>query len=295
MRDRESTVRSRELGDALREAMERSGLSRADVARKLAWSQARVSRLLSGKRGTGETSIAAFMAVVGLTGKEFDRLLELSREMGKPGWLQPFSTSATKQTRTLVGHEQAATEIFDFQPTLVSGLLQIPAYTRAIMRASPNVRPDQVEERVSVRMARQSILSRWPQIKFTFFIHEFVLRLAVGGPVVMSEQLHHLLRLSVRPSISLRIVPAALGAHPAMSGPFKLMEFADARPVAYVEGETAGLFLEDRVDTDPYRNMLSALAASAMDQEESKEVIAMLATELYSDGGDRDDLEEEQL
>jgi len=38
-----------------------------------------------------------------------------------------------------------------------------------------------------------------------------VLRLPVGDSMVMSEQLHHLLRMSVRPYLSLRVVPAADG------------------------------------------------------------------------------------
>ncbi|MGB8202040.1 MAG: helix-turn-helix transcriptional regulator, partial [Pseudonocardiaceae bacterium] len=50
MHDREPTIRSRELGDGLRQAMKAAGLDQVGVAQKLRWSQSRVSRLLSGKR-----------------------------------------------------------------------------------------------------------------------------------------------------------------------------------------------------------------------------------------------------
>ena len=60
----------------------------------------------------------------------------------------------------------------------------------------------------------------------------------------MAEQLRHLLRMSERPYLTLRVVPAAHGAHAAMSGPFTLMEFAEFRPVAYLDSETSSLFLE---------------------------------------------------
>jgi transcriptional regulator with XRE-family HTH domain len=275
--------------------MTRAGMSGAEVARRLEWSQSRVSRLLTGRRGGSENDVVAFMAVVGVTGKEHERLLEVCREMNSPTWLQKFSTNVTKQVQTLVDHENTATAILDFQLTFVSGLLQTPDYARAIMRANANVLLDQLAERVQTRMARQSILSRPPQIKFTFFIHEFALRLPVGGAGVMSEQLHRLLQLSVRPSISLRVLPAARGAHACMSGAFRLMEFADVRPVVYVEGETAGIFLEEPGQTSAYRNMLAALAESALDEEQSRRLIANVATELYSDGEGRDDLAEEQL
>ena len=49
----------------------------------------------------------------------------------------------------------------------------------------------------------------------------------------MSDQLHHLLRMSVRSYLTLQVVPAALGAYTAMTGAFTLMEFAEFKPVAY--------------------------------------------------------------
>jgi Domain of unknown function (DUF5753) len=60
----------------------------------------------------------------------------------------------------------------------------------------------------------------------------------------MVEQLHHLLRMSRRSYLTLRVVPAALGGHAGIAGPFMLMEFAEFKPVAYLDSETACLFLE---------------------------------------------------
>jgi transcriptional regulator with XRE-family HTH domain len=63
MQDREATVRSRELGDALRTVMKRAGLTGGQVARRLGCSESTVSRLLSGKRGGSERDIIRFAAV----------------------------------------------------------------------------------------------------------------------------------------------------------------------------------------------------------------------------------------
>ncbi|MEV4312659.1 helix-turn-helix transcriptional regulator [Actinocrispum sp. NPDC049592] len=286
MRDRESTVRSRELGDALRTAMARSGLTAAEVARKLAWSQSRVSRLLSGKRGTGETSLAAVMAIIGITGPEFDRLLRVCREANSRGWLQHFGAGRPKQVRTLAAHEDSAVAITDFQQVHVPALLQTPLYARKMMTRLGSVPAAEIDERVETLRERQRLLSRAPQIRFTFYLHEFVLRLPVGGPATMSGQLHHLLRLSVRPSISLRVIPAAAGEHAAMSGAFTLMEFADVRPVVYVERETCGLFLEERPEIAAYAAILADLAAAALSEDASRELIGDIATELYPAGED---------
>jgi len=101
--------------------------------------------------------------------------------------------------------------------------------------------------------------------------------------------LHHLLRMSVRSYLTLRVVPASLGAHAAINGTFTLLEFAEFRPVVYLESETSSLFLEKLAETQAYRRILGALAGTALDEGQSRELIATLATELYADREDHDD------
>jgi len=105
MRDREPTIRSRELGEGLRRAMERAGLDQKGMASLLDWSQSRVSRLLSGKRGGTEVDVSAFLAVTQVTGPERDRLLRICREQNTPGWLQQHGSRLPKQLLTLIDHE----------------------------------------------------------------------------------------------------------------------------------------------------------------------------------------------
>ncbi|MGQ0775976.1 MAG: Scr1 family TA system antitoxin-like transcriptional regulator [Pseudonocardiales bacterium] len=85
------------------------------------------------------------------------------------------------------------------------------------------------------------------------------------------------------------LVPAALGAHAGLSGPFILMEFATFRPVVYLDSETSSLFLELREETTAYQRILGALAHTALGERESRELIATLATELYADRKDHHD------
>ena len=78
MHDREPTIRSRELGEGLRRAMEQAGLNGKQAAHLLDWSTSRLSRLLSGKRGGNEVDVSALLAVCRVTGRDRDRLLALS-------------------------------------------------------------------------------------------------------------------------------------------------------------------------------------------------------------------------
>ena len=186
-------------------------------------------------------------------------------------------------------HENKAVAIEDFQAIVMPGLLQTGEYARALISRSGNVPAAEVDERVAARLARRILFNRDRRARFSFFIHEFVLRTPVGGPAAMSDQLHHLLQMSVRSSITLRVVPASLGAHAAMAGSFTFMEFAEFRPVAYLESTTSSLFLELPEEIAAYRSILAALAATALGEEESRELIATLATELYADREDHDE------
>src|SRR5262249_29831823 len=155
-----------------------------------------------------------------------------------PGWLQQHGYRLPKQLVTLIDHENKAVSISDFEAIVVPGLLQTAEYARALISRSGNVPAGEGEDRVAAPLARSVLFSRERPTGFTFFVHEFVLRTPVGGPAAMSGQLHHLLQMSVRSCVTLRVIPASLGAHAAMAGAFRLMEFAEFRPVAYLESTT---------------------------------------------------------
>jgi Domain of unknown function (DUF5753)/Helix-turn-helix domain len=289
MGEAKSTIRSRELGDALRWAMERAELNGRRMAVLLGWSESRVSRLLTGRLGATEVDVAMFLTVCGVRGRERDRLFRLVREQNTPGWLQQHNRRLPEQVRTLIDHENRAVEINDFEPLFVPGLLQTQDYAHALLERAATITPDEIQDRVAARMTRRSLFSREKPPNCVFYLHEFVLRLPVGGREVMSDQLHHLLRQSVRPHITIRVIPAALGAHAGNSGSCRLMEFSEFRPVAYVEEESAGLFMEEPVQVALYRKIFGSFATMALDEGQSKDLIARLAIELYADGEDHDE------
>ncbi|MBV9140821.1 MAG: helix-turn-helix domain-containing protein [Pseudonocardiales bacterium] len=193
MRDRESTMRSRELGEGLRQAMEDADLNGKQAAQVFGWSESWVSRILSGKRGGAALDVAAFLGACGVKTPERDRLLALCQDQHIPGWPQQHGSRLPRQLMALIKYEDKAVGYIDIQPMIVPGLLQAGDYARAVISYLANVPAAEVEERVTARLARQFL--------FTFYLHESALRLPVGGPAVMSDQLHHLLRMSVRCAI----------------------------------------------------------------------------------------------
>ncbi len=283
MEDHEPTLRSRELGEGLRRAMQHAGLTGKQVAKLLGLSPSWVSRLVSGKRNVTAVQVSAFLAVCRAPSAERDRLLELCEDQHTPGWLQQHGSRLPLQLVTLIDHENIAVTISEFESTVVPGLLQTGDYTSALIREAGTLPAEEIDDRVAARLARQSLFSRDRPARFTFYLHEFVLRLPVGSPAVMADQLDLLERMSRRPYLTLRVVPAALGGHAAINGSFRLMEFAEFKPVAYLESETSSVFLEKPVEIAAYRDILTLLAETALGEGESRKLIATLATELYAD------------
>ncbi|MGH3914958.1 MAG: Scr1 family TA system antitoxin-like transcriptional regulator [Pseudonocardiaceae bacterium] len=149
MRQGDSTIRGRELGEGLRKLMKDAGLNGRRTAHLLGWSPSWVSRLLSGKRGATEVDVAAFLGVCRVKCPERDRMLALCREQDTPGWLQQHGSRLPKQLRTLINHEDKAVVYAHIQPMLVPGLLQTGEYARAVISNVANVPADEVNDRVA--------------------------------------------------------------------------------------------------------------------------------------------------
>src|ERR1700716_3754601 len=107
----DTTIRGRELGDALRLAMEQVGLNGKRTARMLGWSESRVSRMLTGRLAATQDDLSALLAVLRVRGAERELLMRLNREQNTPGWLQQHDSRLPEQLKTLVDHENKAAEI----------------------------------------------------------------------------------------------------------------------------------------------------------------------------------------
>ncbi|MFI1801438.1 helix-turn-helix domain-containing protein [Streptomyces sp. NPDC020379] len=95
-----------------------------------------------------------------------------------------------------------------YEPGVIPGLLQTPAYARSIMSRIIGFWgiPDDTEDAVAVRMSRQQVL-RDAHRRFGILMEETALRSRFGDAEVMATQLGHFLAVSVLQQVSLGIVP----------------------------------------------------------------------------------------
>ncbi|MGD3106431.1 helix-turn-helix domain-containing protein [Streptomyces sp. YGL11-2] len=166
--------------------------------------------------------------------------------------------------------ERLAARICDCEPMIVPGLLQTAPYARAVMRAGdPFSEDEQIEEAVRNRLDRAAILKGATRPVYWALLHEAVLRVPVGGPNAMAEQLEHIAQLAREHKILVQILPFAAGPYPSMGKMMRLLEFDDAPPTAYTEGVRSGNLLDDPATVKGVREEYDLLRAIALSPEAS--------------------------
>lgn len=281
MPKRDSTAQGREFGCSLRGAVQRIGLTSRELAEKTGWDEAKLSNVINGKGGATEVELAVLFGFCGFGPDERDHLFRLANTLNSKSWLQVHDGPPICQ-RTFEENLVLAKELIAWQADGVPDLLQTPAYMRVVIEASldESSEDEDLEQRVASRMELQGRQRQRSGLTCTFYLHEFALRLPVGGREVQAEQLHELLRLSVRKSINIRIVPAEAGAHAGMKGPFLRMTFPAFRSLVCVQQENSTLFLEDKAQVDGYDNIVKSLSKHALSEDASRALIAQFAEKL---------------
>lgn len=252
--------------------MQKTGRNASEMATLLEWSPSKMSRLLSGKRVASQVDIASLLATCGVVGRRRDELLNLAENVYASTWWQDYGTRPPIHRTTLTDNEAIATAITTFHNTLVPDLLQTPAYTRALLRALPNIPTEEIEERVAEMAQRQQILERDQPPALRVFLDACVITRTGAGDEIMSDQAHHLLRLAVRPEIELRMVPDPVAIRDAK--PFTLLEFTALPTVAYLEQPTSAAFLEGEGTIAAYQRGVVELDRCARDEAESRAWLA---------------------
>lgn len=182
--------------------------------------------------------------------------------------------------------ESVAESLITYQPTMIPGLLQTPAYRRAIILINePDLSAVDMERRLALTQQRRSRLDdRGFQLEA--FVSEAVLLHQPGGGSVMAEQLRALAEIGERDQIGVRIVPFRAGAHRGltMQG-FSLLRFPDSAhgtslpSVVFAEGALGSTFHEHEEEVDEYHRAIDNLRAVALTEESSRDLLSRVAKE----------------
>ncbi|WP_030476341.1 helix-turn-helix domain-containing protein [Lentzea albidocapillata] len=273
-----STAYSRDLGDELRRLREKfTGLTGHAFAEQLGWDPSKVSNIEKGKARASEIDLVQYLMTCGRDSHHFEAFRERYRYA-----FDPYVVTVPDNLRTLALAEAQAAKITCYDVVNVPGLIQTPEYARALLITFGNT-PEDVERFLRWRMDRQAILKRQNRPECLFYVHELALKLRVGDDKIMEEQY---LRMLFHTHI-LRIVPMSAGPAPAMKSARMLFSFEKMVPVAYSETDLAKVFAHDGQAIARSREHFKWLDACALDEGQSRSLLANYVSGLREDSHDR--------
>lgn len=268
--------RARSLKAALRSALERSGVSQREVARRLGHSSPmKVNRWMDETEPPPSAEdTASFLAAITLTGDERDRILSIARS-ADPDWIVSGPTGVNPQLAYVMECERYANRITECAPLVFPGLLQTGDYARAIIsRGSPSLSDQELDNLVMIRTHRREALVRVDPVEFTAFIGTPAIHGGIGGPAVMANQLAQIGDLAKRSNVTVQAFDTSGDWSPALAGQFILYEFDDLPATVYLEHHRSGALLVDAKDVADYKTAVETIRRVAMSPEQSVGLIA---------------------
>jgi transcriptional regulator with XRE-family HTH domain len=259
------------FADELRAMRKHSGLNRDELAAKVYCSGATIGMVESMHRGPTRDLARRLDEVFGLPGT-FTRMEERLRGV-------PFASSF----RPFQPYEAQARALRTFEHSLVPGLLQIPAYARAVLSTRPNSTPDEIDGLVAARLARQVVLDREdpPPPLLWVLLDEGVLHRPVADADAMREQLTYLAEMP-RPNVTVQVVPYGAGGHSGLLGAFVIADLEDSAGIVFMEDASGGRVGEKPAEVAEVTLRFDTLRAEALPKGASKDMIVTVAKDKWT-------------
>ncbi|MFI8363146.1 Scr1 family TA system antitoxin-like transcriptional regulator [Streptomyces sp. NPDC085612] len=206
-----------------------------------------------------------------------DRVLELPGVLAVAAQRMPQVDVIPQWAEPLINLEQHAQALSSYENQVVPGLLQTPAYAEAVFRSRiPLYTDSEVAAQTGARIDRQPALRRGQPMLASFVVWEPVLRCPIGGPEVLDEQLRHLLICTRLPGVSIQVLPLDRRAHPALDGPFVLLETPDHQHIAYVESQRGSLVVSHLDEVSILAQRYAMLRTQALNPDETRDLLKQL-------------------
>ncbi|WP_413753889.1 helix-turn-helix domain-containing protein [Streptomyces sp. R-74717] len=255
-------------GKLLQHLRKRAELNQQALGEAIGYSLEQVASVEQGRRPAKEAFTVAADRVLAAGG-----LLEvLQADVDRAKLPQFFRNFALIEAEVL--------SRFSYDPLLVPGLLQTEAYARAVFGGHcPPFSEEIIDQHTEARLSRQKLLTRDPLAELSFIIGEEALRNPVGGAEVMRGQWQRLLEVGSLRSVEVQVMPAGLGFHPGLDGPFVLVETKELRRLGYIESQEVGCVVSDPAEVSAFGLRYGKLRSQALNVEASARLIEQLVGE----------------
>lgn len=275
------TIRRRRLARILRDFREESGHTLDTASKGSGVPRSTIGRLEGPEGKRIQTAhLDALARLYNMDEESWKSLHQLAKDAGERGWWSKYKDVFSADG--LPSFEVEASCIRTYQAQVIPGLLQTPAYTRAVFTGTNTFQDEQIQRHVDGRMKRQEILERLYPPEYVAIIDEAALRRFAGGAEVMREQLDHLADMAKRSRISIHVLPFSSGMHAAHLGSFQILEFPEPTDptIGYMDTPTCKIFSEEDEEIRRYEAMWREAHNAALTAAQSVSFIRDLVTSL---------------
>ncbi|MDH6132365.1 transcriptional regulator with XRE-family HTH domain [Kitasatospora sp. MAA4] len=276
------TERQKRLGSEVRKIRTSAGMSAEYAAGLLGVDRGKISNMESGLRPITPERLRTLAYNCHCTDQAYvDALVEMAQP-GEKGWWERYRGSLPQGLLDIAELEARATRLRTANTVHVPGLLQTSDHALALFRAAVPALPEhEVGLRLAHRAERQQVIAREALPGYVAVVHEAALRMQFGGRQVTRAQLEHLLGMSERENITVRVVLFERGAFPGAG-----------QTVLYAEGPVPQLdtvqvdrahgpeFLDAEGQLSKYRAQLDRLEELSLSPERSRDFIREIARQL---------------
>ena len=262
------------------------GHSIDSLARALGVSRQRISNIENGG-GASQAMMATICDYFKLGEQRRKKLQEVASRSRAKGWWAVHEKAMGYEQALTADLEDGAVRIWEYELSLIPGLLQTEEYSEARVQADPEAAADGFDPSRSLdaRRERQQRLTASDGLFYDVVIDELAFRRAPTPPGIMRRQIEHLLDISHRQGpATIRILPidANIVGQAVPRSAFSVYQYPDPEdPVVVTAGTTAQL----QVHLQPtvvaiYRSSYERLRAAALTPQRTHNLLAGLVGDL---------------
>jgi hypothetical protein len=241
-----ATIAKRRLSRRLTALREEAGLKPNGVDDQLGWKRGKLARIERNDWVIPNTSyIRDLLRVYSASDRAQAEIMDLVERAGARAWWRTFAQPGDANRvfgNEFPGFEYDAARIGVYMPLVIPGLLQTPPYIEALINAGS--KPPAWRERAKeARLQRQQVLDRADATapRLVAVITEASLLYRWGTQAERRAQVAHLVAMSRRPNMEIRLLRFEDGPHPGMSSLINVFDFPDDQDpsIVYLESDSA--------------------------------------------------------
>lgn len=237
-----------QLAESLRTLRERTGLSTTKFAKRVGWSQSKVSKSERGVTTLSPEDVAMWARISKADAQTTDRLVTLAERAGAQltEWRRALAPGRVRLQQEIHRLESAATLTRVFASGVIVGLAQTGPYAEVMFRIDrPPIPDNEIPGLVDARLARQDVLAN-PAKQFQFLMVETAVRRKLLPAPDMRKQLQRLIELSRRPNIEVGVIPFGAEGQTHQYHGFAIIGDPDRDDESMVRAETVTRLLTIR-------------------------------------------------